>query len=40
MFNLKSMNALTPEQAKILAKLARKEPVSPKSMKTLNSVFK
>jgi hypothetical protein len=37
MFGLKRLNALTPEQAKILSKLVRNEPVSPKSMIILNT---
>ena len=40
MFRLKRMNALTLEQARIMAKLARDEPVSPSSMNTLNSSLK
>jgi hypothetical protein len=39
MFQLRRMNALTPAQAIIMAKLAREEPVSPKSLAILNAVF-
>jgi hypothetical protein len=37
MFQLRRMNALTPAQAIIMAKLAREEPVSPKSLEFLNA---
>ena len=37
---LSRMNALTPSQARILVKLVDKEPVSPKSLSVLNSLFK
>ncbi len=40
MLGLKRMNALSPEQAKILVKLVRNEPVSPASMNILNGVFR
>jgi len=40
MSSLRRMNALTPEQSKILVKLVRNEPVSPTSMKTLNAVLR
>jgi hypothetical protein len=39
MFQLRRMNALTPAQAIVMAKLAREEPVSPKSLEILNAVF-
>ena len=39
MTGLKRMNALTPAQAMIFVKLAHNQPVSPKSMKVLNSIF-
>lgn len=39
MNGLKRMNALTPAQAIILVKLANNQPVSPKSMTVLNSIF-
>jgi hypothetical protein len=39
MFQLRRMNALTYEQARIMTKLARDEPVSPKSLEILNKVF-
>ena len=37
MFNLKRMNALTPIEAQIMSKLAKNEPVSPKSEVILKS---
>jgi hypothetical protein len=37
MLGLRRVNALTPEQARILAKLVRNEPVSPTSMDILNA---
>jgi len=40
MLGLKRMNALTPEQAKILVKVVRNEPVSPVSMKILNAALR
>jgi len=40
MLGLKRMNALTPKQADILAKLVRDEPVSPNSLDVLNSIFR
>lgn len=40
MSGLKRMNALTPQQAKILVKLALKEPVSPTSMNILNAALR
>ena len=33
------MNALTPIQAKIFVRLVNNEPVSPKSLVTLNKLF-
>ena len=36
---LKRMNALTPVQAIIFAKLYNKEPVSPRSMAILNTLI-
>ena len=40
MFNLKRMNALSATEAIIMGKLARNEPVSPKSLSILNNKFK
>ena len=40
MLGLKRMNALTPEQAKILVKLVRNETVSPVSMNVLNAILR
>ena len=40
MNTLQRMNALTPAQASILAKMVQNEPVSPKSLKILNAYFK
>ena len=37
MFNLKRMNALTPTEAQIMSKLAKNEPVPPKSEIILKS---
>ena len=37
---LRRMNAMTPLQAIIMSRLAANQPVSPKSMATLNSMFK
>jgi hypothetical protein len=39
LFQLKLMNAMTYEQARLMAKLARGEPVSPKSLEILNKAF-
>jgi len=39
MLGLKRMNAFTPAQGIIFAKLANNEPVSPKSMAILNTVI-
>jgi hypothetical protein len=39
MFQLKRMNALTYEHARIMAKLANDEPVSPKSLAVLDKYF-
>ena len=39
MFQLRRMNALTPAQAIVMAKLAREEPVSPKSLEILNAAL-
>ena len=39
MFQLKRMNALTHEHARIVAKLAKEEPVSPKSLAVLAKYF-
>jgi hypothetical protein len=39
MFQLKRMNALTYEQARLMAKLANEEPLSPKSLAVLNKFF-
>jgi len=36
---LRRMNALTPAQSAILVKLVHDEPVSPKSLAILNSIF-
>ena len=40
MLGLKRMNALTPIQAAIIARMANNEPISPKSMAILNTIFK
>ena len=37
--NLKRMNALTPEQAKILVRIVDNKPVSPKSIDMINKLF-
>jgi len=39
MSTISRMNALTPTQSIILVKLVNKEPVSPKSLSVLNSIF-
>jgi hypothetical protein len=39
MYTIRRMNALTPKQSIILVKLVNKEPVSPKSLSLLNSIF-
>ena len=39
MFQLKRMNALTYEQARLMVKLANKEPLTPKSLAVLNKYF-
>lgn len=36
---LKRMNALTPAQSKILVRILNNEPVSPKSVDMINSLF-
>jgi hypothetical protein len=40
MFGLRRLNALTPEQGRILAKVVRGEPVSPASLRVLDGVLK